>query len=205
MAGSDIQHRRSWRPFAAPEGYNAQLSIAYILAHQPPRSTTSPSGQFPGRPNRPNVTERGSHQITPQSIACPLYVVKITKMWRSSGACSWLAHAEPGRSAQGRRTDGLSMDRVVIWPVSMPINDESGEGRGAVRELNPAQEGADACPAPARSPASSAKVVILSRSRMKCLFRAWPPSLLLAMAMKPSPRIKAEALSVDAAYRPSAS
>src|SRR3546814_5351943 len=62
----------------AREGYNAQLSIAYISLINTVNNIAE-RDQFLGRPII-NVTDEG-HIITKNPLLAP-YVVKITKMWR---------------------------------------------------------------------------------------------------------------------------
>src|SRR3546814_320760 len=71
----------------AREGYNAQLSIAYISLISTVNNIAE-RDQFLGRPII-NVTDEG-HIITKNPLLAP-YVVKITKMWRKLGAWFWLA------------------------------------------------------------------------------------------------------------------
>ena len=71
----------------AREGYNAQLSIAYISLINTVNNIAE-RDQFLGRPII-NVTDEG-HIITKNPLLAP-YVVKITKMWRKLGAWYWLA------------------------------------------------------------------------------------------------------------------
>ncbi|HEY9237392.1 MAG TPA: conjugative transfer ATPase, partial [Burkholderiaceae bacterium] len=66
----------------AREGYNAQLSIAYISLINTVNNIAE-RDQFLGRPII-NVTDEG-HIITKNPLLAP-YVVKITKMWRKLGA-----------------------------------------------------------------------------------------------------------------------
>ncbi|MDG6404365.1 conjugative transfer ATPase, partial [Pseudomonas quasicaspiana] len=71
----------------AREGYNAQLSIAYISLINTVNNIAE-RDQMLGRPII-NVTDEG-HIITKNPLLSP-YVVKITKMWRKLGAWFWLA------------------------------------------------------------------------------------------------------------------
>ena len=71
----------------AREGYNAQLSIAYISLISTVNNIAE-RDQYLGRPSI-NVTDEG-HVITKNPLLAP-YVVKITKMWRKLGAWFWLA------------------------------------------------------------------------------------------------------------------
>ena len=71
----------------AREGYNAQLSIAYISLISTVNNIAE-RDQYLGRPII-NVTDEG-HIITKNPLLAP-YVVKITKMWRKLGAWFWIA------------------------------------------------------------------------------------------------------------------
>src|SRR3569833_2036230 len=71
----------------AREGYNAELSIAYISLINTVNNIAE-RDQFLGRPLI-NVTDEG-HIITKNPLLAP-FVVKITKMWRKLGAWFWLA------------------------------------------------------------------------------------------------------------------
>jgi len=71
----------------AREGYNAQLSIAYISLISTVNNIAE-RDQYLGRPII-GVTDEG-HIITKNPLLAP-YVVKITKMWRKLGAWFWLA------------------------------------------------------------------------------------------------------------------
>lgn len=66
----------------AREGYNAQLSIAYISLINTVNNIAE-RDQYLGRPII-NITDEG-HIITKNPLLSP-YVVKITKMWRKLGA-----------------------------------------------------------------------------------------------------------------------
>jgi len=97
--GSGLTIVESWRPSRA-KGYNAAaFHYAYIFASSNHRNNIAERDQIPGAPIVNCHWTRV--QSSPAIIACP-FVVKITKMWRSSAPGSGL-HAEPGRSAQGRR------------------------------------------------------------------------------------------------------
>ncbi|EPN59991.1 hypothetical protein A235_25840, partial [Pseudomonas syringae pv. actinidiae ICMP 19079] len=66
----------------AREGYNAQLSIAYISLINTVNNIAE-RDQYKGRP-LVNVTDEG-HIITKNPLLSP-YIIKITKMWRKLGA-----------------------------------------------------------------------------------------------------------------------
>ncbi len=164
----------------AREGYNAQLSIAYISLVNTVNNIAE-RDQFLGRPIV-NVTDEG-HIITRNPLLAP-YVVKITKMWRKLGAWFWLATQnldDLPRAAE-------PMLSMIEWWICLSMPPDEVEKVARFRELNPAQK---ALMLSARKEAGKfSEGVILSKS-MEVLFRAVPPSLHLAMAMT-EPEEKAE-------------
>lgn len=164
----------------AREGYNAQLSIAYISLINTVNNIAE-RDQFLGRPII-NVTDEG-HIITKNPLLAP-YVVKITKMWRKLGAWFWLAT---------QNLDDLPMAaepmlNMIEWWICLSMPPDEVEKIARFRELNPSQK---ALMLSARKEAGKfSEGVILSKS-MEVLFRAVPPSLYLAMAMT-EPEEKAE-------------
>jgi conjugative transfer ATPase len=164
----------------AREGYNAQLSIAYISLINTVNNIAE-RDQFLGRPIV-NVTDEG-HIITRNPLLAP-YVVKITKMWRKLGAWFWLAT----QNLDDLPKAAEPMLSMIEWWICLSMPPDEVEKVARFRELNPAQK---ALMLSARK--ESGKVsegVILSKS-MEVLFRAVPPSLYLAMAMT-EPEEKAE-------------
>ncbi|MDX3928977.1 MAG: conjugative transfer ATPase [Shinella sp.] len=164
----------------AREGYNAQLSIAYISLINTVNNIAE-RDQFLGRPII-NVTDEG-HIITKNPLLAP-YVVKITKMWRKLGAWYWLATQnldDLPRAAE-------PMLNMIEWWLCLSMPPDEVEKIARFRELNPSQK---ALMLSARKEAGKfTEGVILSRS-MELLFRAVPPSLYLALAMT-EPEEKAE-------------
>lgn len=164
----------------AREGYNAQLSVAYISLINTVNNIAE-RDQFLGRPII-NVTDEG-HVITKNPLLAP-YVVKITKMWRKLGAWYWLATQnldDLPRAAE-------PMLNMIEWWICLSMPPDEVEKIARFRELNPAQK---ALMLSARKEAGKfTEGVILSKS-MELLFRAVPPSLYLAMAMT-EPEEKAE-------------
>lgn len=156
----------------AREGYNAQLSIAYISLINTVNNIAE-RDQMLGRPII-NVTDEG-HIITKNPLLSP-YIVKITKMWRKLGAWFWLATQnldDLPRAAE-------PMLNMIEWWVCLSMPPDEVEKIARFRELNDAQK---ALMRSARKEAGKfTEGVILSRS-MEILFRAVPPSLYLAMAM----------------------
>ena len=164
----------------AREGYNAQLSIAYISLINTVNNIAE-RDQFLGRPIV-NVTDEG-HIITRNPLLAP-YVVKITKMWRKLGAWFWLAT----QNLDDLPKAAEPMLSMIEWWICLSMPPDEVEKVARFRELNPAQK---ALMLSARKESGKfSEGVILSKS-MEVLFRAVPPSLYLAMAMT-EPEEKAE-------------
>jgi len=164
----------------AREGYNAQLSIAYISLINTVNNIAE-RDQFLGRPIV-NVTDEG-HIITKNPLLAP-YVVKITKMWRKLGAWFWLAT----QNLDDLPKAAEPMLSMIEWWICLSMPTDEVEKVARFRELNPAQK---ALMRSARKESGKfSEGVILSKS-MEVLFRAVPPSLYLAMAMT-EPEEKAE-------------
>lgn len=163
----------------AREGYNAQLSIAYISLINTVNNIAE-RDQFLGRPII-NVTDEG-HIITKNPLLAP-YIVKITKMWRKLGAWFWLAT----QNIDDLPKAAEPILNMIEWVcLSMPPDEVEKIAR--FRELNPSQK---ALMLSARKEAGKfTEGVILSKS-MEVLFRAVPPSLYLALAQT-EPEEKAE-------------
>ncbi|WP_408581255.1 conjugative transfer ATPase [Burkholderia cepacia] len=182
----------------AREGYNAQLSIAYISLINTVNNIAE-RDQFGGRPII-NVTDEG-HIITKNPLLAP-YVVKITKMWRKLGA--WFSLATQNLDDLPRAAE--PMLNMIEWWICLSMPPDEVEKIARFRELNPSQK---ALMLSARKEAGKfSEGVILSKS-MEVLFRAVPPSLHLAMAMT-EPEEKAERFALmqhygiselDAAFR----
>ncbi|UBI68478.1 conjugative transfer ATPase [Pseudomonas aeruginosa] len=182
----------------AREGYNAQLSIAYISLINTVNNIAE-RDQFLGRPII-NVTDEG-HIITKNPLLAP-YVVKITKMWRKLGAWFWLAT----QNLDDLPKAAEPMLNMIEWWICLSMPPDEVEKIARFRELNASQK---ALMLSARKEAGKfSEGVILSKS-MEVLFRAVPPSLYLAMAMT-EPEEKAERFQLmqqhgiselDAAFR----
>lgn len=168
----------------AREGYNAQLSIAYISLISTVNNIAE-RDQFLGRPIV-NVTDEG-HIITKNPLLSP-YVVKITKMWRKLGAWFWLAT----QNVDDLPKSAEPMLNMIEWWICLSMPPDEVEKIARFRELNPAQK---ALMLSARKEAGKfSEGVILSKS-MEVLFRAVPPSLYLALAQT-EPEEKAERFQV---------
>ncbi|VFR67052.1 Type IV secretory pathway, VirB4 components [plant metagenome] len=164
----------------AREGYNAQLSIAYISLIGTVNNIAE-RDQFLGRPIL-NVTDEG-HVITKNPLLSP-YVVKITKMWRKLGAWFWLAT----QNIDDLPKAAEPMLNMIEWWICLSMPPDEVEKIARFRELSPAQK---ALMLSARKEAGKfTEGVILSKS-MEVLFRAVPPSLYLALAQT-EPEEKAE-------------
>lgn len=164
----------------AREGYNAQLSIAYISLINTVNNIAE-RDQFLGRPII-NVTDEG-HIITKNPLLAP-YVVKITKMWRKLGAWFWLAT----QNLDDLPKAAEPMLNMIEWWICLSMPPDEVEKIARFRELNASQK---TLMLSARKEAGKfSEGVILSKS-MEVLFRAVPPSLYLAMAMT-EPEEKAE-------------
>lgn len=156
----------------AREGYNAQLSIAYISLINAVNNIAE-RDQFLGRPII-NVTDEG-HIITKNPLLSP-YIVKITKMWRKLGAWFWLAT----QNLDDLPKAAEPMLNMIEWWICLNMPPDEVEKIARFRELNQAQK---ALMLSARKESGKfTEGVILSKS-MEVLFRAVPPSLYLAMAM----------------------
>jgi conjugative transfer ATPase len=164
----------------AREGYNAQLSIAYLSLLNTVNNIAE-RDQFLGRPII-NVTDEG-HIITKNPLLAP-YVVKITKMWRKLGAWFWLAT----QNLDDLPKAAEPMLNMIEWWICLSMPPDEVEKVARFRELTPAQK---TLMMSARKEAGKyCEGVVLSKS-MEALFRAVPPSLYLAMAMT-EPEEKAE-------------
>ena len=164
----------------AREGYNAQLSIAYISLINTVNNIAE-RDQFLGRPIL-NVTDEG-HIITRNPLLSP-YVVKVTKMWRKLGAWYWLAT----QNIDDLPKAAEPMLNMIEWWLCLSMPPDEVEKIARFRELSPAQK---ALMLSARKEAGKfTEGVILSKS-MEVLFRAVPPSLYLALAQT-EPEEKAE-------------
>jgi conjugative transfer ATPase len=156
----------------AREGYNAQLSIAYLSLLNTVNNIAE-RDQMLGRPII-NVTDEG-HIITKNPLLAP-YVVKITKMWRKLGAWFWLAT----QNLDDLPKAAEPMLNMIEWWICLSMPPDEVEKIARFRELSPAQK---ALMLSARKESGKyCEGVILSKS-MELLFRAVPPSLYLALAM----------------------
>jgi conjugative transfer ATPase len=164
----------------AREGYNAQLSIAYISLINTVNNLAE-RDQFLGRPIV-NVTDEG-HIITKNPLLAP-YVVKITKMWRKLGAWFWLAT----QNLDDLPKSAEPMLNMIEWWVCLVMPPDEVEKIARFRELTLSQK---AMMLSARkSSGQFSEGVVLGKS-IEMLVRIVTPSLYLAMAMT-EPEEKAE-------------
>lgn len=164
----------------AREGYNAQLSIAYISLINTVNNIAE-RDQMLGRPII-NVTDEG-HIITKNPLLSP-YVVKITKMWRKLGAWFWLAT----QNMDDLPKEAEPMLNMIEWWICLNMPPDEVAKISRFRELNEAQK--KLMLSARKESGKFTEGVILSKST-EVLFRAVPPSLYLAMAMT-EPEEKAE-------------
>ncbi|WP_269495627.1 conjugative transfer ATPase [Castellaniella sp. S9] len=164
----------------AREGYNAQLSIAYISLISTVNNIAE-RDQFLGRPII-NVTDEG-HIITKNPLLAP-YVVKITKMWRKLGAWFWLAT----QNVDDLPKAAEPMLNMIEWWICLSMPPDEVEKIARFRELSPAQK---ALMLSARKEAGKFTEGVILSKNMEVLFRAVPPSLYLALAQT-EPEEKAE-------------
>ncbi|MCQ9422316.1 conjugative transfer ATPase [Pseudomonas sp. LJDD11] len=168
----------------AREGYNAQLSIAYISLINTVNNIAE-RDQMLGRPII-NVTDEG-HIITKNPLLSP-YVVKITKMWRKLGAWFWLAT----QNVDDLPKAAEPMLNMIEWWICLNMPPDEVEKIARFRELNESQK--KLMLSARKESGKFTEGVILSKS-VEVLFRAVPPSLYLAMAMT-EPEEKAERFRV---------
>lgn len=164
----------------AREGYNAQLSIAYISLINTVNNIAE-RDQMLGRPII-NVTDEG-HIITKNPLLSP-YTLKITKMWRKLGAWFWLAT----QNIDDLPKAAEPMLNMIEWWICLNMPPDEVNKIARFRELNDAQK--KLMLSARKESGKFTEGVILSKST-EVLFRAVPPSLYLAMAMT-EPEEKAE-------------
>ncbi|NAT71918.1 conjugative transfer ATPase, partial [Pseudomonas syringae pv. actinidiae] len=156
----------------AREGYNAQLSIAYISLINTVNNIAE-RDQYKGRP-LVNVTDEG-HIITKNPLLSP-YIIKITKMWRKLGAWFWLAT----QNIDDLPPAAAPMLNMIEWWICLNMPPDEVEKISRFRELTQAQK--SLMLSARKESGKYTEGVVLSKS-MEVLFRAVPPSLYLALAM----------------------
>ncbi|WDG40849.1 conjugative transfer ATPase [Pseudomonas synxantha] len=164
----------------AREGYNAQLSIAYISLINTVNNIAE-RDQMLGRPII-NVTDEG-HIIAKNPLLCS-YALKIIKMWRKLGAWFWFAT----QNIEDLPKAAESMLNMIEWWVCLNMPPDEVNKIARFRELNDAQK--KLMLSARKESGKFTEGVILYKST-EVLFRTVPPSLYLAMAMT-EPEEKAE-------------
>jgi len=159
----------------AREGYNAELSVAYISLLNAVNNIAE-RDQFLGRPIV-NVTDEG-HIITKNPLLSP-YVVKITKMWRKLGAWFWLATQNIDDFPKAAEP----MLNMIEWWICLNMPPDEVEKIARFRELTPAQK---ALMLSARKETRKFSEGVVFSKSMEVLFRVVPPSVYLALAMTES-------------------
>ncbi len=119
----------------AREGYNVQLSIAYLSLLNTVNNIAE-RDQFLGRPII-NVTDEG-HIITKNPLLAP-YVVKLTKMWRKLGAWFWLAT----QNLDDLPKAAEPMLNMIEWWICLSMPPDEVEKIARFRELNPRAKSPD--------------------------------------------------------------
>lgn len=164
----------------AREGYNAQLSIAYISLINTVNNIAE-RDQFKGRPIVCGTDE--GHVIFKNPLLSP-FIVKITKMWRKLGAWFWLST----QNLDDIPKEAEAMLNMIEWWICLSMPPDEVEKIARFRELSPAQKALML--STRKESGKYSEGVVLSKS-MELLFRAVPPSLALALAQT-EPEEKAE-------------
>ncbi|MDE2049863.1 MAG: conjugative transfer ATPase [Gammaproteobacteria bacterium] len=159
----------------AREGYNAELSAAYISLLNAVNNIAE-RDQFLGRPIV-NVTDEG-HIITKNPLLAP-YILKITKMWRKLGAWFWLATQNVDDFPKAAEP----MLNMIEWWICLNMPPDEVEKIARFRELTAAQK--SLMLSARKESRKFSEGVVLSKS-MEVLFRVVPPSIYLALAMTES-------------------
>lgn len=155
----------------AREGYEAQMAISYISLMNTVNNIAE-RDQYSGRPII-MITDEG-HIITKNPLVAP-YAVKITKMWRKLGAWFWLATQNLADFPNAAET----MLTMIEWwcCLNMPKDEITAIAR--FKNLNEPQR--QLLLSASKESRKYTEGVILSK-RNEIMFRAVPPSLVLALA-----------------------
>lgn len=172
----------------AREGYEAQLSIAYIslINHI---NSLGEKHQFSGRPIV-NITDE-AHIITVNAMLAR-FLTKAGKMWRKLGIWLWLA-TQNLKDFPGDASKLLSM--LEWWELLCLENDEV-EQVNRFKKLN--NEQINLVLSAKKENRKYTEGVVLS-TKTEALFRVVPPSLYLALAMT-EPEEKAERAEIMQQY-----
>ena len=156
----------------AREGYEAQMAISYISLMNTVNNIAE-RDQYSGRPII-MITDEG-HIITKNPLVAP-YAVKITKMWRKLGAWFWLATQNLADFPNAAET----MLNMIEWWICLNMPPDEVKAIARFKSLNEPQE--RLLLSASKEPRKYTEGVVLSK-RNELMFRAVPPSLVLALAM----------------------
>jgi conjugative transfer ATPase len=156
----------------AREGYNAELSIAYISLVNTVNDIAE-RDQFLGRPTCFVVDE--GHIVLKNPLLSP-FSVKATKMWRKLGLWFWLST----QNLDDFPAAAQPMLSMIEWWICLSMPPDEVEKVARFRELNAAQK--RLLRSARKESGKFSEGVVLSKS-MEVLFRAVLPSINLALAM----------------------
>lgn len=156
----------------AREGYEAQMAISYISLMNTVNNIAE-RDQYDGRPII-MITDEG-HIITKNPLVAP-YAVKITKMWRKLGAWFWLATQNLADFPNAAET----MLNMIEWWICLVMPPDEVEAIARFKRLNEPQK--QLLLSASKEPRKYTEGVVLSKKN-ELMFRAVPPSLVLALAM----------------------
>jgi conjugative transfer ATPase len=156
----------------AREGYNAELSIAYISLVNTINSLGE-RDQFLGRPTCFGVDE--GHIVLKNPLLSP-FSVKATKMWRKLGLWFWLST----QNLDDFPAAAQPMLNMIEWWICLSMPPDEVEKIARFRELTASQK--RLLLSARKESGKFSEGVILSKS-MELLIRAVLPSINLAQAM----------------------
>ncbi|OOF43962.1 conjugative transfer ATPase [Rodentibacter trehalosifermentans] len=156
----------------AREGYEAQLSIAYIslINHI---NNLGEKYQFSGRPIV-NATDE-AHIITVNAMLAR-YKAKAGKMWRKLGIWLWLAT----QNMKDFPNDAAKLLSMIEWWELLCLEKDEVEQVSRFKDLTPEQQ--FLLLSTKKENRKYTEGVVLA-TKMEALFRVVPPSLYLALAM----------------------
>ncbi|MFD1260400.1 conjugative transfer ATPase [Entomomonas asaccharolytica] len=172
----------------AREGYEAQMAISYISLMNTVNNIAE-RDQYDGRPII-MVTDEG-HIITKNPLVAP-YAVKITKMWRKLGAWFWLATQNLADFPNAAET----MLNMIEWWTCLNMPPDEVEAIARFKSLNTPQK--QLLLSATKEPRKYTEGVVLSKTK-ELMFRAVPPSLILALA-ETEPEEKRERFEIMKAH-----
>ena len=156
----------------AREGYNAQLSIAYISLINTVNNIAE-RDQFLGRPIV-CATDEG-HMVAKNPLTGP-YLVKITKIWRKLGAWFWMATQNIDDLPKALEP----MLNMIEWWLCLVMPKEEIDQIARFKAITPEQK--RLLLSARKEPGLYTEGVVLSDT-VEALFRHVPPPLYLALAM----------------------